>query len=102
MPTYEVVAPCAYARDGRLVRHRRPGAIIELDEVTATLLGSKVKPVTPKRRPRESKTRPQEPVSPPDTTPGSDGGDTPPPATNPIEALLGENDCEMGTSADGE
>lgn len=35
MGLYEVTAPCVYVVDGRAVRHRRAGALVELgDEVT--------------------------------------------------------------------
>ena len=48
MPTYKIVAPCAYPKDGRIVRHRRPGAEVEIDAATAKQLGKRVHKVTAK------------------------------------------------------
>ena len=44
MASYVVLAPCAYVHDGRVVRLRRPGAVVELDEATAATLGAAVAP----------------------------------------------------------
>jgi len=53
MGSYTILAPCAYAKDGRMVRHRTPGAVVELDDATAAKLGAAVQPATSNEAPAQ-------------------------------------------------
>jgi len=44
MGSYEIMAPCAYVQDGWLVRQRKPGVTVEIDDATAATLGASVRP----------------------------------------------------------
>jgi hypothetical protein len=44
MGTYVVLTPCAYVQDNHLVRLRRPGATVELEDDIAAQLGAAVAP----------------------------------------------------------
>lgn len=63
MDSYQVLTPCAYVNAaGAAVVHRRPGAVVELDEATAAELGDAVRLVgdggkSKRRIAREPKTQ---------------------------------------------
>lgn len=42
MSEYRVLAPCVYVQDGSVVRHKRPGAVVELSDEVAAELGDQV------------------------------------------------------------
>lgn len=67
-PTHQVLVPAAYVKNGRVVRLRRPGAEVELDDDAVAQLGAKVRPL---KRLREQKTKPA-PTQRPDTPPPPD------------------------------
>jgi hypothetical protein len=43
VPFYQIVRPCAYVADGKPVWHRKAGAVVELTEVAALRLGTRVR-----------------------------------------------------------
>jgi hypothetical protein len=80
MASYVVVAPCAYVQDGTVVRLRRPGTVVELDEATAAQLGDAV---TPQGQPAPATVIPEpappQPVAEPESAPAPEPSAAPAP-----------------------
>lgn len=75
MARYWIESKCVYMQDGRSVIHRKPGAVVELDNETAAGLGDRVRAVNenpdvaPEPTPTEPEPTPEQSVPEPEPEP---------------------------------